>query len=254
MACCIHVQSVPVCEEKDFIWAAITFSFIQIPSLIFFICFAAGVIVEEGCSKGMIFPLFIIVPFPLIVFLQQVGSIFIDKLEVLSATLLFGEGSLEACPQLLLLLYTVLADVEREVSLIQKLSIGSSIGAIAKTIIELFASESHLRVHKNISEYDSYNDSLLMDRGFFSKLWLMAAISPAFMTSFIYRVGCLAIVVVLFKAYSGIYIAFGVLVTFIVSFDGKGVGLTIIFAITNVGIIAKCSFFNRKYYSTPWPF
>ena len=73
------------------------------------------------------------------------ASLFIqtDQMELLSAVFLFGEGSLEASPQLLLLLYIIVSDAEREIPWIQKASIISLLLTISKTAIELYVSESY---------------------------------------------------------------------------------------------------------------
>ena len=71
------------------------------------------------------------------------GSVFSTCL-LLSAIFLFGEGALEASPQLLLLI--ILSDAEREIHWIQKASIASSLLAISKTSIEVFVSESYYGV------------------------------------------------------------------------------------------------------------
>ena len=73
----------------------------------------------EGCSIKVLGCLLLgITPFPLVVFAQQVNSLFMPdsaQMELLSSIFLFGEGALEASPQLLLLLYIIVSDCERDI-------------------------------------------------------------------------------------------------------------------------------------------
>ena len=74
------------------------------------------------------------------------GSVFSTCLLPSAIFLFDGEGALEASPQLLLLLYIIGSDAEREIHWIQKASIASSLLAISKTSIEMFVSESYYGV------------------------------------------------------------------------------------------------------------
>ena len=82
----------------------------------------------------------LILPFPLVFFIQQILALFIvnEHMSVLTTLLLFGEGALGASPQLLMLVYILMSDAEREVAIIQKVTIASSVLTIAKTSVELF--------------------------------------------------------------------------------------------------------------------
>ena len=77
------------------------------------------------------------VPYPLVVLIQQVAHLFLQnpQMEMLSAILLYGEGSLEASPQLILQNYILMSDSERGVTTIQLLAIISAYFTIAKTSI-----------------------------------------------------------------------------------------------------------------------
>ena len=122
------------CLERDLTWAGITFGCIQLPAVVLAICFAVGVVMlrcgkhskfAKGYTKKVLLGclLLLIIPFPLVVFAEQVTSLFMPdsaQMELLSAIFLFGEGALEASPQLLLLLYTIVSDRERDIPLIQK--------------------------------------------------------------------------------------------------------------------------------------
>ena len=136
-----------VCLEEDFVWATITFGFIQMPAVVLALCGAVGVVLYEGCTKKVLGCLLLLItPFPLLVLLQQVVSVFMPdsaQMELLSSIFLFGEGALEASPQILLLLYIIVSDRERDIPWIQKVSIISSVLTISKTAIELFVSESY---------------------------------------------------------------------------------------------------------------
>ena len=67
----------------------------------------------DGCCsiKLPFLAVFVIVPFPITVLVQQVISLFVisPQMEMLSAIFLFGEGALEASPQLILQNYIILS-------------------------------------------------------------------------------------------------------------------------------------------------
>ena len=105
------------CAEEDTVFAALTFTFIQMPAIILAIFTVLGSL-AKGCREGfgsdqakkfLSVVLLLLVPFPLLIFVQQVASIFIrtDQMEYWSILFLFGEGSLEAPPQLLLMMYII---------------------------------------------------------------------------------------------------------------------------------------------------
>ena len=88
------------CLEEDIVWASITFGCIQLPALVLALCGAVAAMLircivtndqvdyHAGYKKlvaGSLLLLFI--PFPLLVFTQQVASLFIqtDQMELLSA-------------------------------------------------------------------------------------------------------------------------------------------------------------------------
>ena len=202
-----------ICEEQDIIWAATTFSLIHLPGVVLYLCLVAAML--QNIRRGNFSKywdkkslaaahLFLFVPYPILVFIQQIISIFIltDQMEVISAIFLFGEGSLEASPQVLLLMFIILGDHERDVTWVEYASIVSSIFTIAKTSIEMFASESYRYVTKNkiIHHKGNCNDSLLHEKeSIWGKLWLMCQISPAFITSLVFRVCSLAIITTLLR-------------------------------------------------------
>ena len=86
-------------------------------------------------------------------------------MELWSAIFLFGEGSLEASPQLMLQIFIILSDSERKVAVIQVVSIVSSIITISKTAIEAFLSESYeftIQFIENVLEHEKSNDDSFM--------------------------------------------------------------------------------------------
>ena len=109
-----------------FLTGSLTFTFIQMPAIILAIFTILGAL-AKGCREGfgsdqakkfLSVVLLLLVPFPVLIFVQQVASIFIrtDQMEYWSILFLFGEGSLEAPPQLLLMMYIIFSDSEREVA------------------------------------------------------------------------------------------------------------------------------------------
>ena len=260
-------SKVYLCEETDPIWAAVTFFCIQLPAVVLAICAALGAFFirfteDEEYYRGywkilLAAFLLLIIPFPVVVFVQQIASLFIrsDQMTFLSAIFLFGEGSLEAAPQLLLLLYAILSG--RQPKVLQFVSIVSSIFAISKTSIELFLGESYdgrttpeaVRNHT-----DSLNDSITKGKNLKETLLLWIKFSPAFLTSLIFKVGSIAIICVLLKKYAVIYLVLGILTNFIVAFrtydtgvniDEK-IGFSAFYALADVTILAKCPLENRQ--------
>ena len=246
------------CQEQDIRWATVTFSFIQMPSVLIFICFTVGLYLYEDCHAKyyLALLLLLVVPFPVVVFAQQILSIFLntEQMEVYSAIFLFGEGCLEASPQLLTLLYIIIGDSEREVAWIQKASVVSSILTITKTSVELFAVESYSFGEDFISHKFSNNDSLLKDHGLAGKMWTLLKLSPVFLLSLFYKVGMFAVITTLLKIYSAPYIVTGIIFTFTVAFFkqprsdvfGSRVAIAIFYSITNIAITSKCPLRNRK--------
>jgi len=256
-----------LCEETDPIWAAIAFSCIQLPAIVLALCAALGAFFirltedEEyyrGYWKILLAAFFLlIIPFPVVVFAQQIASLFIrsDQMTFLSAVFLFGEGSLEAAPQLLLLLYAILSG--RQPKVLQWVSIVSSIFAISKTSIELFLGESYdgrttpeaVRKHT-----DSLNDSITKGKKLKETLLLWFKFSPAFLTSLIFKVGSIAIICILLKQYVVIYLVLGILTNFAVAFKtydtainiDEKIGFSAFYALANVTILAKCPLENRQ--------
>merc|ERR1711942_439244 len=85
------------------------------------------------------------------------------QLELLSTVILLGEGTMEAAPQLVLQLYIIMSNPAMALTWIQYLAITSAFISIAKSAIELFASESgrwwsidQFKKHEH-----TYRDSLL---------------------------------------------------------------------------------------------
>jgi hypothetical protein len=254
------------CLEEDTVWAAITFGCIQLPALVLALLgLVAALFVRctnptdnEGFNKVLAgAPLLMIVPFPLLVFTQQVASLFIqsDQMEFISVVFLFGEGALEASPQLLLLVYIIVSDAEREIPWIQKASVISSLISISKTAIELYVSESYSRGTYPTAIFrhrDSLDDSIMKDKSLCRKLWIMAKLSPAFIISLAFKVGSIAVICALLKVYAVIYLAIGIVITFIVAYNkysglkDEQAGSALFYSLTNTTILAKCPLTDRK--------
>ena len=253
------------CLEEDTLWALITFGCIQLPAVVLAACAAFGALVW-GCRTSFGFLqlkiilgsfLILLLPFPILVSIQQVASLFIsaDEMELMSDVFLFAEGSLEASPQLLLLIYVILSDSERKVALIQRVSIVSSIILISKTSIKLFLDESYAHgMIQQDTDLGSNYDSITKKRSLCQKLKFTAQFSPAFLTSLIFKVGSIAIICTFLKEYSAIYLGAGVGITFIVAFWSftdsehydENTSSGIFYSLTNVTILAKCPLGSRK--------
>ena len=184
------------CIEQDFVWGVLTLSCIQLPGVVMFICsFVALLIYPEHFRTNLCkLILLLVVPFPLIIWFQQLWSICHPSpfMEQFSAILLLGEGSLESSPQLILQNYIILTNSSRVMSTIQLLAIIGSYFTIAKTSIEMYASESgNWSEFNDIFNYEeTYKDSMLEDKPFLKKLWVQLQISPAFLTSLVFKVKC----------------------------------------------------------------
>ena len=96
---------------------------------------------------------------------------------------MFGEGSLESAPQLILQIYIILTDKTRTPDTIQWLAIIGSYVSIAKTAIEMYASRSG-----KLDGEGTYVDSMLEEKSFLRKIWILIKISPAFLTSLLFKV------------------------------------------------------------------
>ena len=273
--CVAHANTSSMeCQETDPLWAAITLVGIQFPGLLIGSGAAAGALFFRltkdekyyaGYKKVLLGGFFLmIIPFPLVVFAQQVASMFIrsDQMSFLSIVLLFAECSLEASCQLLLLLYILLSDAERDIDDIQKLSILSSIFVISKTSVELFLGESFdgrttpTAVRKHT---ESLNDSMTKGKPLSEVLLLMIKFLPAFVTSFVFKVGSLAIIFSMLEKYAVVYLVFGILIAFCIAYKthdtginmDKKFGFAAFYALTNIMILAKIPLENRQLNSRP---
>ena len=100
------------CLEEDPLWAIITLSCVHLPALVLGLCLVVGVVLLRcfenadwyaGYKKvlgGAV--LLLITPFPVVVFTQQVASLFMQEdaqMELLSAIFLFGEQGSLIIPQ-----------------------------------------------------------------------------------------------------------------------------------------------------------
>merc|ERR1712210_217619 len=96
------------------------------------------------------------------------------------------------------------------------------------------------------------NDSMLKGKSLGRKLWIMAKLSPAFILSLAFKVGSIAIICALLKVYAVIYLAIGIVITFIVAFNtydfnskDEKAGSALFYSLTNTTILAKCPLASR---------
>ena len=255
------------CLEEDTVWAAITFVCIQLPGLVAAVLFTCSLLVNLLTCKasnseivklltGAV--LFLFIPFPLMVFTQQIASLLTagdDQMELWSAVFLYAEGSLEASPQSLLLLYIIFSDAERYIPGVQMASLISSLFTISKTAIELFICESYYdatSLSDVLNHTETSNDSLVKDKSLFRKLFIMAQFSPAFILGLAFKLGTIAFIWALLPYWVFIYIAVGIAITFIVAYikyDGprdESVGSALFYSLTNITITAKCPLGSRR--------
>lgn len=261
-----------LCQETDLKWGILTLFCIQLPSIVMSICAAAGLtvgyfkykdnpdIAYKVTKKYFLGILaFVFVPYPIVVLGHQVRHLCRRdaKMEMQSAILLFGEGALEASPQLLLQIYIILSDAEREVTTFQWLAITSAFLIIAKTSIELYASESGYwqDFQEFVKHERTFDDSMMKDKRLKAKLFIMIKISLPFLTSLMFKVGSLAIICTMLKAYSAIYLSVGIILAFIISYkaietekvtDDERLGVSLFYALCNITIVSKCPMYNRK--------
>jgi len=167
------------------------------------------------------------VPFPLVVAAQQLWTLChpSDHMEVVSAILLFGEGALEASPSLLLSLYAILSDSERDWfgsgGIILLLSAVSSAITITKTSVDMYCSESYrtdATPNDLINHTASEGDSLIKGSGLCGTVGTIIKISPPFFLSLVHRVGSISVLTMMWHHYCLIYLGIGLLITFVVVF------------------------------------
>merc|ERR1712210_242554 len=99
------------------------------------------------------------------------------------------------------------------------------------------------------------NDSMLKGKTLGRKLWIMAKLSPAFILSLAFKVGSIAIICALLKVYAVVYLAIGIVITFVVAFitcyglkdyKDETTGSALFYSLTNTTILAKCPLADRK--------
>ena len=203
--CVISNSSEVVCQ--DLVWGILTLSCIQLPGVVMFITFFAAITVEKirypeysGSKKyktnGCKLLVLLVVPFPFIIWFQHIYSLFHFNpfMEQISAILLLGEGALESSPQLILQIYIVLSHKARTVSTIQWLAIIGSFITIAKTSIQMYASESgewatlgHFFKHEL-----TFDDSMLKEKSDRDNLCSILKWLPGFLTNPMLKVNILS--------------------------------------------------------------
>ena len=135
------------------------------------------------------------------------------------------------------------------------LAIVSAYFTIAKTSIEMFASESGW--WRNASQFikheETLDDSMMKNKTLFAKLLCLVQLSPTFLTSLIFRVGSLSVVCTLLKGYSAVYIGLGIVIAFVTAYNtvysngtDERVGGSLFYCLTNVTILSKCPHYDRS--------
>ena len=115
---------------------------------------------------------------------------------------------MEVSPQFILQNYILMSDAERGVAAIPILAITTAFFTIAKTSLELYASESGQWTDFGdfINHKRTYGDSLMEGKSLLTKLWTMVKISPAFLLSLVFKVGSFTIICTMLKGFSALYI------------------------------------------------
>jgi hypothetical protein len=261
--------------------------FVQLPAVVTFLCGTSALLIFRCKFPSALAPrelvpllaglsLLLLTPYPLTVAGQQLISLLSTdpRMELLGAILLFGEGSMEASPQLFLLLYIVASDSKRDIALIQWISIGSSVLSISKSTVEMFCSDSYspgllltdivpvrsyvlycTRGDREVLNRDSLlNDDTGRSLPLLHKIWTMIKVSPAFLTSLGYRVGSSVVVLSLLPwHYAALYFTVGSLLAFTVVLWSRGcrptndedVGTALFYALTSITVLAKCPLASR---------
>ena len=256
------------CLEEGNLWATIiSFGCIHLPGLASAGLFCCSVVVglltrKASCREtgnlliaGLFF---LIIPFPLVLMAIQTISLLAegnDQMDLWSSVFLYAEGSLEASPQALLLLYLFFTDAERDIDWTLLASLISSLITISKTSLELFLNESFYgatSLSHILNHTETLNDSILKGKTLPRKLLIMAKLSPAFILSLAFKVGSIAIIWALLKDHVRIYLGIGIGITFIVAFimyDGptdEKAGSALFYSLTNITVTAKCPLGNRR--------
>ena len=157
----------------DRVWGILALSFTQMPGVI-------SALLHVLVFKDLWLCLFyLFFPYPLYVWYKHIKSLFGEydsETETELANFVFLEAGFEASPQLLLQMYITLRQIERDVSVIQWITILTSSLTIIKGTMEGYATD------------DNEKDSMLFGRGVCEKINILAKISPAFITSLLFRV------------------------------------------------------------------
>ena len=144
----VNVTGSYECREKDITWAALTFACIYLPSVmmtvyfVFHTFFHTCVHSFDDNARILLLTSLIssAVPFPILVISLHIISLFVTNphLQLYANGLVFGEGTWEAAPQLILQTYIILSDFEREIDVSQLMSILPSVITITKSTIIFF--------------------------------------------------------------------------------------------------------------------
>ena len=193
-----------ICQETDAIWGFLTLSCIQLPGIVICIFllpthnsdkhYLMNISWDNRMAESrspwirLLQVTLLLVPYPLIAWVQLIRSIFINKPlnEHFSALLMFGEGALESAPQLILQIYIIITDKTRTTDPVQIVAICTSFVCIAKTAMEMYATRSGNYSYNNPTT--EKKDSMLEDRSMLQKIWILIKISPAFLTSLLFKV------------------------------------------------------------------
>ena len=273
--CIALTNSTAECREKDPVWAAITFGCIQLPAVVLVLCTAVGMLLfrcgpggkdamknAPGYKKvlaGCL--LLLVIPFPFVTIVSSAISLCSSRLDAqmqwLGPIFTVGEESLESSPQLLLQLYIIASDSEKPFSMDELGCITFSLLMIFYGAIKIFVSESYIFPDPDALHHrETLNDSLMKGKDLLMKHYIFFKISPAFISSFLFKVGSLTIICAYLKAYALIYLASGVVITFIAAYTSfkygsmfgrdQKVGSALFYSLTNITILSMCPMNGRK--------
>ena len=205
--------------------------------------------------------LLLIIPFPFVTIVSSAISLCSSRLDAqmqwLGPIFTVGEESLESSPQLLLSLYTFASDSERPFSTDELFCITFSLLSIFYGAVDIFVRQSYVFPDPDALHHrETLNDSLLKGKTFLKKSYIVFKISPAFISSFMFKVGSLTVICAYLKAYALIYLASGVVITFIAAYTSskygsmfgrdQKVGSALFYSLTNITILSMCPMNGRK--------
>ena len=153
-----------------------------------------------------------LVPLTILAFALHIASLLVKNpvLNLWTTLLLYVEAVYEVASQVFLQNNIIISDIERDIAVIQFVSILTSIIVMSKTSIELLLSEIFAPEERREATLRRFNDdSMLKEKSLLQRLKLLVQFTPAFFTSLIIKSASISIISAVLRGVYSCFLYFG---------------------------------------------